>query len=44
MQMAKKQEQTQMMGQTATPDMNAPGGAAASDMAAASAGPSQGMA
>lgn len=44
MQMAKKQEQTQMMGQTATPDMNAPGSAAASDMAAASAGPSQGMA
>ena len=44
MQMAKKQEQTQMMqGQGASPDMSAPGAGAASEMAAGAAGPSQGM-
>ena len=44
MQMAKKQEQTQMMqGQGASPDMASPGAGAASEMATASAGPSQGM-
>lgn len=44
MQMAKKQEETQMMqGQGATPDMGSPGAGSAADMTASAAGPQGAM-